>query len=406
VGAGIAGLRAAEACARAGKAAGLPLRLTVLGGERDEPYVRTALSKEALLDDAATVSLPVPPALRSPEVAWRLGVAATAVDTAAQVVHCADGSVLPWDGLVVAPGLDARTLPGPADAPVQTLRTLADARALRQRLQRGTRVVVVGAGFLGCEIALAAARRGAQVELVTEEATPWASALGTQLGDAVRALLQRQGVQVRALAPVLAAWRASPRDVVQLADGTTLEADLVVAAIGSRPHPHPFGELVGDADGRWVGHPAVVVAGDAALLPVMRADGNVSRRRIEHWTWAADTGRLAGRTLAATLTDKAGVAVAGSTALTTGVLPSFWCDLHHRDVTTVQVFGVPADGLDDVRPLEGRLGIVLEDAAVAIGYHRDDVLVGVAVIGLPARLRHYRSVLTPGASGGASRQRG
>ncbi len=412
LGAGVAGVRAAEGLRRGGYAG----PLTLLDADGDAPYARPTLSKEVLLDGGrrpaeAVAALPLPAVLS--DVGWRSGEQAevVTVDVGDRVVRVRDGSVLAWRALVLAPGVVAATLPTlPGAEPALTLRSLADAREVAARLQPGSSLVVVGAGFLACELALAALALGVEVRLLAPEPIPLLGVLGQPVAGLVAEALAAAGVQ---LEMGLAVSSASDRQAV-LTDGSSRVADTVVLAIGSRPcsppiHPAlPAGNplargLVGNshfrletADGP---RPDLVVAGDAAALPI-RSGGVTTRTRVEHWTWAHDTGRAAGRALAAWLAGEQ------PTTASVDLLPSFWSDLHlpatgatAPTAVTIQSLGMPNLGSADIRVLEGSADGCLRDCRVVLGAFLEDALVGVVMLGLGRRARHYRSVLTGEARG-------
>lgn len=172
VGASLAGLRAAEALRDEGFAGAL----TVIGDEPHEPYDRPPLSKQVLLGRAAAGRTALP-RLRAVDATWRLGVAASGLDMAAGLVRLADGDEVPYDRLLIATGVRARPWPQEAEAELDgvfVLRTSDDSAALARRLDAGPeRVLVIGAGFTGSEIASACRERGLPVTVAERAAAPW-----------------------------------------------------------------------------------------------------------------------------------------------------------------------------------------------------------------------------------------
>lgn len=349
VGAGVGGLRAAEAL----RAAGHTGELVVVGDEPYHPYQRPPLSKSALAGSVDAAGLAIRRRKSVADVEWRLGTAATAVDLGARTLQ-AGGETLAWDGLVVATGLRSRrlTLPG-SPAHRHAVRSLDDAARLRAELRPGTRLVVVGAGFLGCEIAATAIGLGCDVTVVAPEAEPMDRQLGALVGAALRRRHEAAGVRFR-LGRLPVALDAGG-DGVPLDDGTVLPADVVVEAVGSVP---VTGWLAGTdldlTDGvlcdRWLratgetGPRADVVAvGDVARFPHPLA--GVGARRIEHWDMPPLTARRAAPALLA------GLAGAALDPEPFAPLPSFWSDQY--DVT-IQSFGTP-ELADDVEVVEGHL---------------------------------------------------
>jgi NADPH-dependent 2,4-dienoyl-CoA reductase/sulfur reductase-like enzyme len=333
------------------------------------------------------------------DVQWRLGARVTAADLAARTVTLEDGTQLEWDGLVAATGARSRRLPltSPA-AGRHAIRTLDDSGALRKDLDRARRIVVIGGGFIGCEVAAAAAGRGLEVTVVEPEPLPMLRPLGA---DQAAALLRRHeanGVTFRL--GVLPEGFAGDSRVqhVNLSDGTSVPADVVVESVGSLLNTEWLdgngldlinGVLTDDQlrvvvrDGVMPGgirRDDVVAAGDVARFPHPLFGGAAGR--VEHWTVATDTARHAGAVLARYLAG--GDPAAGGPFR---AVPTFWSDQYEL---RIQSFGVT--GLDDVRVLEGDI-----DGEVAVGYHRDGQLAGVVLIGLTGRYTHYRTMLAQAA---------
>ena len=241
VGASLAGLRTAEAL----RQAGFTGALTIVGEETHAPYNRPPLTKAALLDgpDAAALALPNAVDL---DASWILGVSATGLHTTRREVLLSTGETLAFDGLVVATGASARRLPDDlGGVGVHPIRTLDDARTLHCALaERGRAVLVIGAGFLGSEVASTAASLGHRVTLVEATAGPMLGALGPEVSAYCARLHRSRGVDLRTSSTVLssspAAGRPSTTSVV-LADQRTgaqsrSEADVVVAALGATPN--------------------------------------------------------------------------------------------------------------------------------------------------------------------------
>ncbi|GAA2665648.1 NAD(P)/FAD-dependent oxidoreductase [Streptomyces vastus] len=386
-GASMGGLRAAEQL----RAVGWAGAITVVGDEPHMPYNRPPLSKEVLAGKAPFESLAFTPKASAADVEWRLGTKVVAARLAERTVGLDDGSALSYDGLVVATGMRPRRLrcPGPL-AGRHTVRTLADARGLRAELTRpGARVVVVGAGFIGCEVAATAVGLGVREATVVDPLPlPMVGPLGELLARALLKRHEERGVRF-ALGTGVAGFEGDDRvNGVVLADGSTLPADVVVESVGSVANTEWLqGNGLDLADGvltdehlRAGGHPEVVAVGDVARFPNARYDG--VPRRVEHWSIPTDTAKHAAKTLAAHL-------AGGNTELAPfAPLPTFWSDQHDF---RLQSFGAPGLGLDDVRVLDGE-----PDGDVLVGYHVDDRLVGVVALGGQAaamRAAKYRAHL-------------
>jgi NADPH-dependent 2,4-dienoyl-CoA reductase/sulfur reductase-like enzyme len=387
----MAGLRAAEAVRKAG----FDGEVTVVGAEPHMPYNRPPLSKDGIGAEFEAGQLTFRVARAAADsLGWRLGQPAVAADLAARTVTLADGTELGWDGLVVATGVSARrlALPGPR-AGLHIVRTLDDLAELRKDLELARRIVVVGGGFIGSEVAAAARTRGLDVTVVEPEPLPMRRPLGDELAAELLRRHESHGVRFRlGTAPVAFEGAASEGGdrvrAVTLTDGTTLDADLVVESVGSVPNT---GWLAGNgldlADGvacdarlrvlaDGIARDDVVAAGDVARYPHPLQFG--ASRRIEHWTVATDTGKYAAAGLARALS---GAAAEGDEPGVFAAVPTFWSDQYDL---RIQCFGVT--GLADVRILEGDL-----DGDVAVGYHHEGMLAGVVLIGLGGRYTHYRA---------------
>ncbi|MFG2969816.1 NAD(P)/FAD-dependent oxidoreductase [Streptomyces sp. NPDC048288] len=381
-GASMAGLRAAEQL----RAAGWSGAITLVGDEPHMPYNRPPLSKEVLAGKAPFDSLAFRPRASVSDVEWRLGRKVVAADLDRRTVRLDDGDALSYDGLVVATGMRPRRLacPGPS-AGRHTVRTLDDAQGLREALIRpGARVVVVGAGFIGCEVAATAVALGvAEVTVVDPLPLPMGGPLGELLG---RALLKRhedRGVRF-ALGTGVAGFTGDDRVTgVVLGDGSVLPADVVVESVGSVANTEWLDGngldltdgVLTDAYLRVGGRPDVVAVGDVARFPNARYDG--VPRRVEHWCIPTDTAKHAARTL-----------VGDAEPAPFAPLPTFWSDQHDF---RLQSFGAPGLGQDDVRILDGD-----PDGDVLVGYHRDGRLVGVVALGgqaVAASAARYRAEL-------------
>ncbi|WP_416979584.1 NAD(P)/FAD-dependent oxidoreductase [Streptomyces sp. T028] len=371
-GGSMGGLRAAEQL----RAAGWTGAITVIGDEPHMPYNRPPLSKEVLAGKAPFASLAFTPKAAAADVEWRLGTKVVTADLDRRVVDLDDGSKITYDGLVVATGMRPRRLrcPGPLTGR-HTVRTLADAQGLRDELTRpGVRVVVVGAGFIGCEVAATAVGLGVrEVTVVDPLPLPMVGPLGELLGRALLKRHEERGVRF-ALGTGVSGFEGEDRVTgVVLSDGTVLPADVVVESVGSVANVEWLeGNGLDLGDGvltcgrlRVGGRPEVVAVGDVARFPNARYDG--VPRRVEHWSIPTDTAKHAAKALVAHLS---GMEVELAPF---APLPTFWSDQHEF---RLQSFGAPALGKDDVRVLDGD-----PDGDVLVGYHAGDRLVGVVALG-------------------------
>ncbi|MFD3844150.1 NAD(P)/FAD-dependent oxidoreductase [Streptomyces sp. NPDC058642] len=300
VGASLAGLSAARSLRKQGYDG----RLVVIGDELHRPYDRPPLSKEFLAGTLGETELSLEAGDEDLRAQWLLGVRAVGLDRTDRAVRLADGREVRADGIVIATGAAARTLPGSEGlAGVHTLRTLDDARALRDELARGGRLVVIGGGFIGAEVASTAYALGLDVTVVEVAPTPLAAPLGETMGAVVSALHADHGVRLLCGVGVKGLSGESRVDAVLLEDGRSVPADIVVVGVGARPC---VDWLAGSgveldngvkcgADGRTT-LAGVVAVGDCANWYDPRAGFH---RRVEHWTGARERPDAAIATLLA-----------------------------------------------------------------------------------------------------------
>jgi NADPH-dependent 2,4-dienoyl-CoA reductase/sulfur reductase-like enzyme len=299
VGASLAGLSAARAL----RAAGFDGQVTVVGDEVHRPYDRPPLSKELLSGRMTPADLALEAEDEALDLDWRLGVRATALRPADRTLELADGAVLRSDGLVLATGARARTLPGTAGIRgVHTLRTLDDALALAEELRPGRSLVVVGAGFIGAEVASTASQLGLEVTVLEAQEVPLAGPLGDQMGRVVAGLHQINGVKLLCGVAIHAVHaRTNGVESVELVDGRVLPADVVVVGVGAEPNVEWLeGSGVELANGvrcdsrGATSLPGVVAVGDCASWydPL-----SGRHRRVEHWTGALERPAAAVATL-------------------------------------------------------------------------------------------------------------
>jgi NADPH-dependent 2,4-dienoyl-CoA reductase/sulfur reductase-like enzyme len=382
VGASLAGLRAVESLRGLGHVGAL----TLVGAEPHLPYDRPPLSKQLLAGEwePGRVQLRSAEHLAGLGVELRLGEQAAALDLDARAVALAGGDRVPFDGLIVATGARPRMLPGAPDLEgLHTLRTLDDALAIREALDRGERLVVVGAGFIGSEVAATASTRGADVTLVEALPVPLGRVLGEEMGIRYAELHRRNGVDLRLGVGVEAIEGAEHVEEVRLSDGTTIEADLVVVGIGVQPNTEWLAgsELELDdgvvCDATLRAAPDVYAAGDVARWPHPLFGG---LDRVEHWTNAAEQGHAAARNLLA----------GEDEAEPFGAVPYFWSDQHG---SKLQLLGRAA-GADELRVVHGDLDAL---RFVAL-YRRGERLLGAFTIDLAPRFVTYRALIQGGAT--------
>ncbi|PKZ63358.1 FAD-dependent oxidoreductase [Gordonia terrae] len=365
VGAGLGGVRVAENLRNNGFAD----PITLVGAEDHPPYDRPPLSKSVLLGKDDRVDLKPAEFYDGAGITLRVGDAVSAVSPAEQTITLASGATVAYDTLVLATGLDPRPFPGLPEkvGGVHVLRTYDDAVALRGEIDSASTAVVIGAGFIGCEVAAGLVTRGLSVSLVESAATPLAVALGEQIGALVARLHVANGVDLRTGVGVASIVVSDGRvEAVELTDGTMLPAEIVVVGIGSTPvtgflegsgidlAPREVGGGIAcDATGH-TGVANVYALGDVANW----LDGEGRPTRVEHWNHTVEQASVVAHQITG------GEAVTASVAY-------FWSD--QFDVK-IQVLGAPrAD--DEVH-------LVDDDGKKFVAYYsRGGVLTGVVGAG-------------------------
>lgn len=374
IGASLAGLYAAMEL----RSQGYDGHLVIVGEEEHRPYDRPPLSKEFLRGAVTAQRLTLAEADEMAELDadWLLGTRAEGLDPPEGAVVLEGGRRIRTDGVVLATGAAPRTLPGEPLRGVHTLRTLDEATALREELSRGqVRVVVIGAGFIGAEVASSCATLGHSVTVVEAARDPLLPQLGPEMArfcadlHTDHGVTLHTGVGVRALRGDLSgrvAW-------VELADGRLLPADVVVTGIGVRP-------ATGWLEGSGVPLDDGVVCdagGVVAPLPGVVAVGDVARcagHRAEHWTSAMEQPAVAVRNL-----------LAGSTVATHTALPYFWSDQYG---IRLQLAG-ERDPADTLRLVEG----APEDRSFLAVYEREGVPTAVLAANRPRPFTRLRREL-------------
>ena len=378
VGGGLAAARIAEQLRKADYAG----PITIVSDEEHPPYDRPPLSKEMLQDDAkglADVVLKPAEFYTDNDITLRLGHAAESLDTAARTLTLTNGTVLDYDELVIATGLVPKRIPSLPDlAGIHVLRSMGEALALRAHAGSARKAVIVGAGFIGCEVAASLRKLGVDTALVEPQPAPLASVLGEQIGGLIARLHRTEGVDLR-IGVGVAEVRGTDAHVsaVELTDGDVLDADLVVIGIGSRPATD---WLVGsgvaidngvlcDSGGR-TSEPHVWALGDVASWQ----DAAGHQVRVEHWSNVAEQARVLVP------------AMLGEEPPTVVVVPYFWSDQY--DVK-IQCLGEP-EATDVVH-------VVADDGRKFLAYYeRDGVLVGVVGGGMPGKVMKARAKIAGG----------
>ena len=375
VGASLAGLSAARAL----RNESYDGRIVVIGDEVHLPYDRPPLSKDFLAGTASLDDI----ALGTPDdedlrLEWRLGTTAVGLDAGSRSVLLRDGSAIRADGVVLATGARARLLPGSAGlAGVHVLRSLDDAISLREDLAAAERLVVIGAGFIGAEVASTARTLGVDVTVVETQPVPLAGPLGSEMGAVCAGLHADHGTRLLTGTGVAGLVGTDRVEAVELTDGTRLPADVVVVGIGATPNIEwlaDSGVALGNGvltDARGATNlPGVVAVGDCAATWSATAERHV---RIEHWTNALEQPATAVATLLGT----------GDPAPTP--VPYFWSDQYGA---RIQFAGSRRES-DVARVVEGSC----EDRSFLVVYERDGEPVAVLGMNQPRLFTRWRRQL-------------
>lgn len=296
VGASLAGVRAAETL-RTHHFTGV---ITMVGDEKHMPYDRPPLSKNFLAGqwDEDRIALRKPEAFDELNLTWKLGVPATALNSKDSMLTLATGETITYDSLIITTGGVVRRLPNqPHLLGVHVLRSLDDAQQLRSELNEGTRVVVIGAGFIGLEAAATATKRGATVTVLEGLEAPLIRALGPEMGSAIGNVHTRNGVTIRCGVSVQSINGTERVESVSLANGEQIPADVVIVGIGVAPATawcENSGLTINDGivcDANLNAGPTnVFVAGDVLRWPNKLFTDLEPTMRVEHWTNAAEQG--------------------------------------------------------------------------------------------------------------------
>ena len=401
VGASMGGLRAAEALRRFGYLG----PITAIGDEPYAPYNRPPLSKEVLATEVSHEAVAFLQRTATQDVNWVLGSRVVSADLEHQTVTDANGEVYPYGVLIVATGLRPRRLEVANGmlAGRHAVRTLDDAIGLRAELVPGAKVVIMGSGFIGCEVAATARKLGCDVKVVGPGTHPIVRPLGVELASELQRRHESQGVEFFMKRKVVDLLGSSRVEGAVLDDGTVLECEVLVEAIGSHENTE------------WLqGNDIDVTAGvltDDALRAVRASNGapwnnvfaigDVARfvnpifdeipRRVEHWNIPTDSAKRVGKVVATMLGDGVGGAAAAPAELNEVLnegfapIPSFWSDQYDMHILAYGLLGLA----DEIKLIDGEIS-----GDCVFGYYRGGKMVGVCGIGLRSVVQKYRSVFT------------
>jgi len=379
----VGGGQAGGRCAEALRAAGFAGRVTIVGKEVHLPYERPSLSKEMLISDEDESIAWVRPeqAYAEERIELRLGVTATSINRDRRELHLDDGSVLSYDALVLATGARARqlTVPGADSVPLHLIRTIEDSRALRSRLSAGTRLVIIGAGFIGLEVASAARHRGAEVTVLEAADRVMARAVPPEISEHHTALHRSHGVNISLGTSVVSIAREGDAIVLRGSGGETFVADVVVVGVGIEPND----ELAREA-GLETDRGVVVDAFGMTRDPQVFAAGDVARHYnpllkqhilLESWQNAQNQAIAVAKV------------IAGGDA-PYAEIPWFWSD---QFGVNLQVIGLPsADAKTIVRGTSGQVPYVLLQT-------RNGRVLSACALNAPRELRFARELISSGA---------
>lgn len=387
VGASLAGLWACESL----RGGGYDGTITLVGAELHPPYDRPPLSKALLKGDwePERIQLRKPDELSSLDLDLRLGVVAVALDASNRTVTLASGAALRADGVIVATGSAPRPLPNQPDLDgVTMLRTLDDSLALRDRLSKRPSVVVIGAGFIGLEVAATASQSGCAVTVLEGAPAPLMRGLGAEMGEVVARVHARHGVDVRCGVQVAGIEGVDGRATgVRLGGGEYVDGEVVVVGIGVSPVTEWLeGSGLELRDGvvctdSLRAAPGIYAAGDCARW-VNNLFGDAGEEmRVEHWSNAAEQGSAAAKNLLAELSGEAPTPYAP--------VPFFWSDQFD---SRIQYVG-RAHGDDEVRVVAGDL-----DGGFMAMYGHGGRLRGVLGVNMPRPVMRLRKLIGERAS--------
>lgn len=392
VGASLAGLRGAEALRKEG----FEGHLTIIGAEPDEPYDRPPLSKQVLAGWVAADHTKLP-RLCDVDAEWRLGVAATGLDRANGVVHLADGGEVAGDRLLIATGVRSRQWPNPEEAALEgiyTLRTSGDAARLAAALAaRPRRVLIIGSGFIGSEVASVCRELDLEVTVAERGPAPLSGALGGVIGEIAAEMQREAGVDLRTGVSVLGFEGDASAHIrrARLSDGDALDVDVVVASLGSIRNVEWL-DGAGLAVGYWgVGCDAgcrafdingvvtdhIFVAGDIARAPHVLYEYQFMA--MEHWDNAVLGAQVAAHNMVCDEVDRRPHLL----------IPQFWSGQFGVNIKSV---GVPSFG-DEIVFTQGSV----TQRRFAAAYGRRGRIVGAVTFNHGKWLDYYRELIARSA---------
>lgn len=389
VGASMGGLRTAESLRRFGYLG----PITVIGEEIHKPYNRPPLSKDVLANEVTHEAVAFEERAATADVNWVLGTRAVSADFEHNTVTDSDDQVHQYSVLVIATGLRSKRLSVPnADLASRfALRTLEDAISLRAELTPGKKVVIIGGGFIGCEVAATAVKLGCKVTVVHHSAHPMLRPLGPELAKELQSRHEAMGVTFKLKRSVIDLIGSTKVEGVLLDDGTVVESDVVMEAIGSHANVEWLsGNELDRNDGVLVDSAMRVMNRAGHAFPNIFAIGDVARftnpvfdlepRRVEHWNIPTETAKRAASVIASYLNKTENYPAILDDKFSP--LPSFWSDQYD---THLLAFGLLALA-DKATLVAGELS-----GECVFEYTRGEQLVGVCGIGMRSIVQSYRA---------------
>ena len=378
VGASMGGLRAAEALRRFGYAG----PITVIGEERHAPYNRPPLSKEVLAAEVSHEAVAFPQRESTADVNWVLHTRVESADLANGTVTDSNGETHAYGTLIIATGLRPKRLEVPNGELTgrHAVRTLDDAIALRKDLKPGARVVVLGAGFIGCEVAATARKLGCEVTVVAPGSHPITRPLGVELAKELQRRHEAMGVKFVMKTSVTDLVGTTAIEGVLLDTGDVVFCDVLVEAIGSHPNTEWLeGNDLDLSNGVLTDNNMRAVKTNGEAWPNVFAIGDVARfanplfdetpRRVEHWNIPTDTAKRVAQVFT------------GQAEGPFAPIPSFWSDQYDMHILAYGLLALA----DEVKLIAGEL-----EGECVFGYYREGKMVGVCGIGMRTTVMGYR----------------
>ena len=396
VGASLGGLRTAESLRRFGYFG--PIQ--IFGDEPHLPYNRPPLSKEVLATGISHEAVAFPLKDSIADVSWKLGTRIVSVNTDDKTVKDDRGEDHSYSSLVIATGLSPKKLDMiPANTSgIHVLRNLSDAISLRSELNAVAKVVIVGSGFIGCEVAATAKKLGCEVTVIGSSELPLLRPLGTEFARELRNRLEGEGIRFlmnNGIEDIFSETElgSSRIKTLRLKNDDVIDCDVLIMAVGSSPITEWLKDSPIDiSDGVLTNGAMQVLDNSGEVVPDVYAVGDVARfpnplfdavpRRVEHWNIPTETAKRVSKVIAAKENQDSNYSEILDEAF--APIPSFWSDQFDMHLLGFGNLGLA----DEIKLLEGKL-----DEEFIFGYFRTGKLVGVSGIGMRGAMQGYREKL-------------